>query len=53
MNTCYKHFVYFVKEFDLVSSKEFEPLKEMTARICNDDDTKHPSTALTNNVTDN
>ncbi|KAL1131090.1 hypothetical protein AAG570_012327 [Ranatra chinensis] len=36
VNTCYKHFYYFVKEFDLVSSKELEPLKEMTARICPD-----------------
>lgn len=25
-NTCYKHFYYFVKEFDLVNAKEFEPL---------------------------
>ncbi|KAG8234966.1 hypothetical protein J437_LFUL010308 [Ladona fulva] len=36
VNTCYKHFYYFVKEFDLVSSKELEPLQEMTARICRD-----------------
>ena len=26
VNTCYKHFYYFVTEFELVSSKEFEPL---------------------------
>ncbi|KAG1677505.1 MOB kinase activator-like 3 [Nymphon striatum] len=26
INTCYKHFYYFVKEFDLVNQKEFEPL---------------------------
>ncbi|CAG0897609.1 unnamed protein product [Darwinula stevensoni] len=36
VNTCYKHFYYFVSEFDLVSHKEFEPLKEMTQRICRD-----------------
>ncbi|PSN52039.1 MOB kinase activator-like 3 [Blattella germanica] len=36
VNTCYKHFYYFVREFDLVSSKELEPLKEMTAHICRD-----------------
>lgn len=33
-NTCYKHFFYFVSEFDLIDPKELEPLKEMTARIC-------------------
>jgi len=36
VNTCYKHFYYFVREFDLVSSKELEPLKEMTSRVCRD-----------------
>lgn len=36
VNTCYKHFYYFVREFDLVSPKELEPLKEMTFRICRD-----------------
>jgi len=34
VNTCYKHFYYFVTEFELVSSKEFEPLAELTRRIC-------------------
>ncbi|XP_053209335.1 MOB kinase activator-like 3 isoform X2 [Panonychus citri] len=34
VNTCYKHFYYFVTEFDLVSEKEFEPLTELTRRIC-------------------
>ncbi|KAL0274815.1 UNVERIFIED_CONTAM: hypothetical protein PYX00_002849 [Menopon gallinae] len=34
VNTCYKHFYYFVREFDLVSNKELEPLKEMTQAIC-------------------
>ncbi|RZF44241.1 hypothetical protein LSTR_LSTR003881 [Laodelphax striatellus] len=36
VNTCYKHFYYFVREFDLVNTKELEPLKEMTAHICRD-----------------
>ncbi|XP_055314446.1 MOB kinase activator-like 3 isoform X1 [Sitodiplosis mosellana] len=36
VNTCYKHFYYFVQEFDLVSAKELEPLSEMTAHICKD-----------------
>ena len=36
VNTCYKHFYYFVREFHLMNDKEFEPLKEMTVRICTD-----------------
>jgi hypothetical protein len=36
VNTCYKHFYYFVTEFHLLNVKEFEPLKEMTTRICTD-----------------
>jgi len=26
VNSCYKHFYYFVVEFKLIDSKEFEPL---------------------------
>jgi len=44
VNTCYKHFYYFVREFDLVSSKELEPLKEMTAHVCHEQ-SPPPSTA--------
>ena len=36
VNTCYKHFYYFVTEFTLMNEKEFEPLKEMSQRICTD-----------------
>jgi len=36
VNTCYKHFYYFVTEFNLMNEKEFQPLKEMTQRICTD-----------------
>lgn len=36
VNTCYKHFYYFVQEFDLISAKELEPLNEMTSKICKD-----------------
>lgn len=36
VNTCYKHFYYFIREFDLVSTRELEPLQEMTSRICHD-----------------
>jgi len=34
VNTCYKHFTYFVKEFKLIADKEFEPLTELTGRLC-------------------
>ncbi|KAF7461005.1 hypothetical protein GHT09_018214 [Marmota monax] len=34
VNTCYKHFYYFVTEFGLIDTKELEPLKDMTARMC-------------------
>lgn len=36
VNTCYKHFYYFITEFDLVPPKELEPLKDMTEKICHD-----------------
>ncbi|KAK6192168.1 hypothetical protein SNE40_003688 [Patella caerulea] len=34
INTCYKHFYYFVTEYNLVDKKELEPLRDMTERIC-------------------
>lgn len=34
VNTCYRHFYYFVTEFDLISPKEFEPLSELTRKLC-------------------
>jgi hypothetical protein len=34
VNTCYKHFYFFVTGFKLVDPKELEPLKEMSDRIC-------------------
>ncbi|KAF2356985.1 MOB kinase activator family [Trinorchestia longiramus] len=38
VNTCYKHFYYFICEFELVPPKELEPLKEMTSRVCHEND---------------
>lgn len=35
VNTCYKHFYYFVTEFDLVAEKEFEPLVSINIFIYN------------------
>ena len=34
VNTCYKHFYYFVTEFDLVAEKEFEPLVSIYFVLC-------------------
>ena len=38
VNTCYKHFYYFVTEFSLINDKEFEPLKvseaDLLCRCC-------------------
>lgn len=36
VNTCYKHFMYFVTEFNLVRKEEFEPLLHMSIRLCPD-----------------
>lgn len=33
VNTCYRHFYYFVTEFDLISPKEFEPLVSENFRL--------------------
>jgi len=38
VNTCYKHFYFFVTEFELVSPKEFEPLGELTKKLCSPSD---------------
>ncbi|KAM4641505.1 MOB kinase activator 3C isoform 2-T3 [Discoglossus pictus] len=34
VNTCYKHFYYFITEFSLIDHRELEPLREMTEKIC-------------------
>eukprot|EP00929_Paragymnodinium_shiwhaense_P057091 TRINITY_DN28568_c0_g2_i1.p1 TRINITY_DN28568_c0_g2~~TRINITY_DN28568_c0_g2_i1.p1 ORF type:complete len:235 (-),score=37.02 TRINITY_DN28568_c0_g2_i1:100-804(-) len=31
LTTAFKHFLYFIKEFNLVSEKEFEPLKDLVS----------------------
>lgn len=36
VNTCFKHFHYFVTEFDLIAIKEMEPLAELVKQICKD-----------------
>ena len=34
INTCYKHFYFFVTVHNLVEKKELEPLKELSAKLC-------------------
>ena len=36
VNTCFKHFYYFVTEFELIPTKEMEPLVELVKQICKD-----------------
>lgn len=33
LNTCFRHFIYFVDEFKLVDSKELVPLKDLIVRL--------------------
>lgn len=33
LNTCFKHFIVFVREFDLVERRELEPLKDLIDRL--------------------
>lgn len=49
MNTCYKHFYYFITEFELINTKELEPLAEMTAKVCKDTASPTQSTTQSNN----
>lgn len=33
LNTCYKHFIFFVEEFDLVDKKEMAPLASLSTKL--------------------
>ena len=33
-NTLFRHFYFFVKEFQLIEDKELEPLKDLIEKIC-------------------
>ena len=33
LNTSFKHFVYFTKEFNLIDKKEFSPLSELMEKL--------------------
>ena len=33
LNTCFKHFIYFIDKFNLVESKELAPLAELIQKF--------------------
>jgi len=37
LNTCFKHFYYFTKEFNLIETKELEPLQQVIANLTQDE----------------
>lgn len=40
LNTCFKHFIYFVKEFDLIEERELQPLKDLIDNLYDASDEK-------------
>lgn len=34
INTCFKHFYYFVRQFKLIDPKEIDPLKDLIKQLC-------------------
>ena len=43
LNTCFKHFFYFVLEFDLIQKEELRPLQELIDKLIEEDEVKHAS----------
>jgi len=43
LNTCFKHFFYFTREFQLIESKELEPLQPVIANLTQDDGDRNNS----------
>lgn len=41
LNSCFKHFLYFVLEFKLVRSEELRPLQTLIERMTSEDDKKY------------
>jgi len=46
LNTCFKHFMYFVKEFGLVDDKELAPMKDVIDRMLGKDLEKYKKTTV-------
>jgi MOB kinase activator 1 len=45
LNTCYKHFIFFVLEYKLIEMKELEPLKDLTDGLISKDSDALPAAA--------
>ena len=52
MNTSFKHFVYFTKEFNLIDKKEFLPLVELIEKLIMHDRLKAAKAAAESTATD-
>ena len=46
LNTSFKHFVYFTKEFNLIDKKEFTPLAELIEKLVLNDRLKAAAAAV-------
>eukprot|EP00055_Hartaetosiga_balthica_P000549 m.136877 g.136877 ORF g.136877 m.136877 type:complete len:251 (+) comp11029_c0_seq1:54-806(+) len=53
LNTSFKHFIYFVQEFNLIDKKELEPMKELIDRLMERDRLKDPANLSSAEKTDN
>ena len=40
LNSCYKHFLYFVLEFELIRAEELKPLQALNDKMTMEDDLK-------------
>lgn len=47
LNTCFKHFMYFVKEFNLVDDKELAPMKDIIDKMLGKDLERYKKTGTT------
>jgi len=45
LNTCFKHFYYFITEFGLVDKKELLPLQDLIDNLTKEDKVKNPSSS--------
>jgi len=45
LNTCFKHFIFFVKEFKLIDDKETKPLEDLINKIMGGSESKNKSSS--------
>jgi MOB kinase activator 1 len=48
LNSCFKHFILFVEEFDLIEDKELAPLEEVIQKLLNKDGSQPSKTKASN-----